>query len=247
MTERSVHFQAMKTIGLLGGMSWESTLLYYRAINEQINYRLGGLHSAEVLMSSVDFATVEHLRHQDQWGQIAARLIQEAQRLELAGAELLVLCTNTMHKVAAEIESAIRIPLLHIVDAAAKTIQQRDLVNVGLLGTRPTMEDSFYRDRLLSHQLQPIVPQAEDRALIDRIIYRELCCGNVLEGSRIELLRIISQLRKNGVDCILLGCTELCLLIEQTHTHVPLFDTTTIHVQQAVSTALEHSHNRWPM
>lgn len=229
----------MKTIGLIGGMSWESTVPYYRQINETIKNRLGGLHSAKIVLYSVDFHDIEQLQHAGDWEAAGAMLAEAARSLETAGSDFLVLCTNTMHKVVPSIEAAVTIPLLHIADPTAGEIKQAGISTVGLLGTRFTMEEAFYRDRLSEHHgLQVFVPNAEDRDTIHRIIYEELCLGVVLPESRSEYRRIMDSLASQGAEGIILGCTEISLLVSQQDSGVPLFDTTAIHAQAAAEEAL---------
>ncbi len=229
----------MKTIGLLGGMSWESTVPYYRLINEGVKQRLGGLHSARLILYSVDFAEVEHLQRTGDWVAAGALLAQAAQKLQGAGAEGLVLCTNTMHKVADAIESAVQIPLLHIADPTAAQVRQAGLGTVGLLGTRFTMEQPFYKDRLVQqHGLQVLVPSASDRDTVHRIIYEELCLGQVREVSRQAYQRVMADLVAQGAQAIILGCTEISLLVGPDDVPVRLFDTTAIHAGHAVDWAL---------
>ncbi|TGV10787.1 aspartate/glutamate racemase family protein [Alcaligenaceae bacterium 429] len=224
----------MKTIGLIGGMSWESTIPYYRQINETIKQRLGGLHSAKIVLYSVDFQEVEALQHAGQWEQAGLLLADVAQRLETAGAEGLVLCTNTMHKVAAAIESATRVPLLHIADPTAEAIKRAGVSTVGLLGTRFTMEQDFYRARLEDkHGLTVLTPNTEDRDTVHRIIYDELCLGRIGADSRATYIEIINRLVENGAEAVILGCTEISLLIEPQHVDIPLFDTTQLHAVHA--------------
>ena len=229
----------LKTIGLIGGMSWESTVPYYRQINEAIKDRLGGLHSAKIVLYSVDFHDVERLQHAGDWVAAGAMLAEAARSLEAAGADFLVLCTNTMHKVAPSIEAAVSIPLLHIADPTAAAIKKAGHSTVGLLGTRFTMEEAFYRDRLSErHGLKVIVPNAEDRDTVHRIIYEELCLGVVLPESRSEYRRIMESLASQGAQSIILGCTEISLLVGQQDSRVPLFDTTAIHARAAAEQAL---------
>ncbi len=228
----------MKTIGLLGGMSWESTELYYRLINEETKRRLGGLHSAPIAMVSVDFHEIEELQHRGDWAASARILAEKARRIEAAGAEFLLICTNTMHKVADEVEAAISIPLLHLADATATRIKERGMATIGLLGTRFTMEDDFYRGRLERHGLAVRVPGEADRALVHRVIYDELCLGQIRDDSRDEFQRIIDQFHDGGAEGVIEGCTEIGLLVQQQHTAVPLFDTTAIHAHAAVAEAL---------
>ena len=229
----------MKTIGLLGGITWESTMEYYRGINQTINKRLGGYHSANIAMFSMDFAPVEKLQHAGDWDGVARIMIDSARKVEAAGADFLVICTNTLHKVAPEVERAIRIPLLHIADAVGENALCRGFEAVGLLGTAFTMEESFYRDRLSEkHGLNVLVPEPADRRLIHDVIFNELCHGTVDDGSRSEYLRIIDDLASRGADAIILGCTEFGMLVDQTHTRVPLLDTVEIHVRAAAGAAV---------
>ena len=229
----------MKTIGLLGGMSWESTELYYRWINEQIKTKLGGLHSAKIAMVSVDFQEIEALQHKNEWQEAGQILAKAAQQIEAAGADFLLICTNTMHKVAPQIEQAIGIPILHLADATAQRIKQKGMKKVGLLGTNFTMEQEFYKGRLIEkHGLDVIVPSSEDRQIVHRVIYDELCQGNISGASRNEYLRIIDNMRAQGAEGIIEGCTEIVMLVKQKHTDVPLFDTTAIHAEGAVNLAL---------
>lgn len=229
----------MKTIGLIGGMSWESTIPYYRQINQSIKERLGGLHSAKVVLYSVDFHEIERLQHAGDWEAAGQLLAAAARALELAGADFLVLCTNTMHKVAPAIEAAVRIPLFHIADPTAEAIKDAGLSTVGLLGTRFTMEQAFYKDRLRErHGLQVLIPNQADREAIHRVIYEELCLGRVVEESRAEYRRIMADLVDQGAEGIVLGCTEISLLVAQQDSTVPLFDTTTIHARKAAEWAI---------
>ena len=229
----------MKTIGLLGGMSWESTLGYYRALNEGVRDALGGLHSAQIAMVSVDFAPIERLQHAGDWQGTAEVLVDAASRVAAAGADFLLLCTNTMHRVAPEIEAAVEIPLLHIADATAEVLVDERIRTVGLLGTAFTMEQEFYKGRLADrHGLEVLVPDVADRALVHRVIYEELCLGRVEAGSRAAYLRIIDGLAARGAEAVILGCTEIGMLIAQTDTNVRLFDTTAIHAQKAVAYAM---------
>lgn len=230
----------MKTIGLIGGMSWESTIPYYRQINQSIKERLGGLHSAKVVLYSVDFHEIERLQHAGDWEAAGQLLAAAARALELAGADFLVLCTNTMHKVAPAIEAAVRIPLFHIADPTAEAIKDAGLSTVGLLGTRFTMEQAFYKDRLRErHGLQVLIPNQADREVIHRVIYEELCLGRVVEESRAEYRRIMADLVDQGAEGIVLGCTEISLLVAQQDSTVPLFDTTTIHARKAAEWAIK--------
>ena len=228
----------MKTIGLLGGMSWESTLLYYRLINETTRERLGGLHSAPIAMVSVDFAPIEVLQHQGDWDALAHELEKAARHIEVAGAELLLICTNTMHKVADEIANAVSIPLLHIADATADVIEAAGHSAVGLLGTRFTMEEDFYRGRLEARGIRVLTPGKSDRDVVHRVIYEELCQGRVSDESRQRFLEIIDRLGEDGADAVIEGCTEIGMLVKPADTAMPLFDTTEIHARAAVSAAL---------
>ncbi len=229
----------MKTLGLLGGMSWESTVPYYCAINEVVRERLGGLHSAKIILLSVDFAEIEHLQASGQWPAAGALLADAARKLACAGAHALVLCTNTMHKVADTIQAAVDIPLLHIADPTALAIRQAGYTKVGLLGTRFTMEQDFYRSRLqLQHDLTVLTPNLTERDLVHRVIYEELCLGRVLPTSRDAYLRIIASLGQQGAQAIILGCTEISLLIQARDCTLPLFDTTSLHARSAALWAL---------
>lgn len=231
--------QRLKTIGLIGGMSWESTVPYYRQVNETIKEHLGGLHSAKVVLYSVDFHEVERLQHAGDWDAAGALLADAARSLQAAGADFLVLCTNTMHKVASAIEGAVNIPLFHIADPTAEEIKRAGYTRIGLLGTRFTMEQAFYKDRLRErHGLDVIVPGQEDRDIVHRIIYEELCLGRIVDGSRDEYRRIIAGLVEQGAQAIILGCTEISLLVAQQDEAVPLFDTTAIHARKAAEWAL---------
>ena len=229
----------MKRIGLLGGMSWESTVPYYQIINRTVNERLGGLHSADLILSSVDFDEIERLQHTGRWGETAKILASRAASIEAAGAGCLILCTNTMHKVADEIQKRIDIPLLHIADAVAERSKSAGVSTLGLLGTRFTMEQDFYRGRLKErHDLNVIVPSEPDRDIIHRVIYDELCLGKVVEESRSEFVRVIAELGREGADGVVLGCTEIGLLVAPDDAAVPLLDSTEIHAHAAVSWAL---------
>ena len=228
----------MKTIGLLGGMSWESTQTYYRLLNEGVKTRLGGLHSAKIVLYSVDFADIEALQHKGDWGATARILSDAALSLEKAGADFLVIGTNTMHKVAPEIEQVLRIPLLHIADATAKVLARDGISRVGLLGTRFTMEQAFYRERLEKAGIDVVIPDEPQRHLIHRVIYEELCLGQIVDDSRRAYLEVVDSLAERGAEAVILGCTEIGLLIRQADTPVPLYDTTGIHAAQAVELAL---------
>src|SRR5579859_5861455 len=229
----------MKTIGLIGGMSWESTVPYYREINETVKERLGGLHSAKAIVYSVDFHDIERLQRAGDWQSAGEALAHAARSLESAGADVLVLCTNTMHKVASIIETAVRIPLIHIADPAGAEIKRAGLSTVGLLGTRFTMEQDFYRDRLRErHGLRVLIPSMEDREIIHRVIFEELCLGRVIPESRAEYRRVMADLVAQGAEGILLGCTEISLLVGQRDSAVPMFDTTSLHARSAAEYAL---------
>jgi len=228
----------MRTLGLLGGMSWESTLPYYRYVNERVREKLGGLHSAKLVLYSVDFAEIERLQHIGDWATAGRVLADAAQALERAGAQALVLCTNTMHCVLDTIEPAIRIPVLHIADATARRIRAAGLTKVGLLATRFTMERDFYRGRLERAGLTVLVPDADERTEIHRIIYEELCLGVIREPSATTYRTIIANLVARGAEGLILGCTEIGLLVGAGDTNVPLFDTARIHAEDAVDWAL---------
>jgi amino-acid racemase len=229
----------VRTIGLLGGMSWESSIEYYRLLNEAVRERLGRLHSAECVMWSVDFAPIEELQRSGDWEEAARRLAALARRLEGAGAECLVLCTNTMHRLADEVQAAIEIPLLHIADATAARVRAAGVETVGLLATRYTMEQDFYRGRLAErHGLGVLVPPEPDLTFVHEVIYRELCQGRVLDRSREEYRRVIAELEAAGADGIIYGCTEIDLLVGPEDASVPVFDSTRIHVEAAVDWAL---------
>lgn len=229
----------MKTIGLLGGMSWESTVGYYRAINEGIKKSLGGLHSAKIAMYSVDFDPIEKLQHEGDWEGSAKILVEAAKNIQSAGADFLLICTNTMHKVAPQIEEAIDIPLLHIADATAEVLLKKGIKTVGLLGTAFTMEQEFYKGRLSeNYGLNVLVPNETDRKIIHDVIYKELCLGEIHPNSKAEYLRIIKALAAQGAEAVILGCTEIGMLVEQADTEVTLFDTTYIHAQKAVEYAI---------
>jgi aspartate racemase len=230
----------MKTIGLIGGMSWESSIEYYRIINQTVKTRLGGLHSAKSVMVSVDFAEVEILQHQGRWAEAADMLIEAAQSLEDGGADLIVLCTNTMHKVADEIQANLKIPFLHIADATAQRVLASGIRTVGLLGTRFTMEEEFYKGRLSkTYGLNVIVPDAQEREVVHRVIYDELVVGKIEPSSKAQYVEIIEQMIRQGAEGIILGCTEIGLLVHQEDSRVPLFDTTRIHAEAAVEYALK--------
>ncbi len=229
----------MKTIGLLGGMSWESTANYYRTINQQVKQQLGGLHSAKIVLYSVDFDQIEQLQHQGDWQATAVLLADAAQALQRAGAQSIVICTNTMHKVEPQIAQSLSIPVLHIADATAARLIEDNCRKVGLLGTRFTMEQDFYKGRLTEkHGLEVVVPEPDDQQVIHDIIYNELCVGQVKSDSRNQYLAIIDKLAEQGVEAVILGCTEIALLVSQQDTKMPLYDTTEIHAKYSVSWAL---------
>jgi aspartate racemase len=228
----------MRRIGLLGGMSWESSALYYEILNAAVRERLGGYHSARVLMSSVDFAEVEAMQAAGEWDAAGALLAAEAAALEAAGAECLVLCTNTMHKVADAIEAATDIPLIHIVDVTAEAVRAAGLSRVALLGTRFTMEQAFVRDRLATHGIEALVPPGEDRELVHEVIYGELVHGVVREASRAAYVDVVDRLVADGAEGVVLGCTEIELLLRPQDVDVPVFATTRLHALAAVDFAL---------
>ncbi len=229
----------MRMIGLLGGMSWESSLEYYRIINRATRDRLGGVHSARILMWSADFGEIERLQHAGEWDALGALLAEAAAALERGGADLLLICTNTMHLLAERIADAVRIPLLHIADPTAAAIRAARVTRVGLLGTGFTMEQDFYKGRLIrAHGLEVLVPEAEDRRAVHEIIYAELVAGRVVEASRARMAAVIDRLVAQGAEAVILGCTELMLLIRTEDSEVPLFDTTTLHALAAVEAAL---------
>ncbi|MCD9555933.1 aspartate/glutamate racemase family protein [Photobacterium carnosum] len=232
----------MKTIGMLGGMSWESTASYYKAINEGIKAELGGLSSAKICLYSVNFEEIEKLQHQGRWNETALILTQAAKAVEAGGADFLIICTNTMHKVASEIEAEISIPILHIADATAKKLVNDGVKKVGLLGTRFTMEQDFYKSRLTDKfEIEVIVPNTDSQTIVHNIIYDELCRGIITATSREKYLNIINELYKSGAEAVILGCTEIALLVQQQHTNIPLYDTTEIHAFEAVQLALLNS------
>jgi aspartate racemase len=229
----------VKTLGLLGGMSWESTASYYALINEEVKQRLGGLHSARLLLDSVDFAEIAELQHSGNWAALGSRLASEACRLERAGADCVLLCTNTMHRVAEKLENALSVPLLHIADATGETMRADGIRRAGLLGTRFTMREAFYRERLQERfGLEVLTPTDDEQERVHKVIYEELCRGQIQPASREDYLRIIDGLRHQGAEAVILGCTEIALLVAQSHTAVPLYDTTRLHALKAVEFAL---------
>ena len=229
----------MKTIGLIGGMSWESSLEYYRIVNETVKEKLGGLHSCKCLMYSVDFGVIEALQHQNKWDELTKLMIEAAQNLKHGGADFIVICTNTMHKMAPEIETATGLNVLHIADVTGAAISKNQIQKVGLLGTRFTMEGDFYKKRLKdNYDIEVIIPEDADRQIIHDIIYNELCLGLIKDDSRQKYINIINKLCANGAEGIILGCTEIPLLIKQSDVLIPVYDTTKIHAESAVDFAL---------
>ena len=229
----------MKTIGLIGGMSWESSLEYYRLINKFTKKRLGKKHSAESLMYSVDFAEIEKMQHRGQWDLLKNKMINYAQKLKKGGADFIVICTNTMHKLAADIENEVDIPLIHIADAAAESIKNQGLEKVALLGTRFTMEKDFYKDRLKERGIEVIIPWEEEREIVHNTIYNELIDGLILDKSREKFQKIINNLYVREAEGVVLGCTEIPLLIKEEDSPIPVFDTTELHAKSAVKFALK--------
>jgi len=229
----------MKTIGLIGGMSWESTSLYYSAINQGVRESLGGLHSAKICLYSVDFHEIEKLQHQGEWQQTAELLAKAAEAVEAGGADLFLICTNTMHKVAPEVQAAVNIPLLHIADATATQLLADGITKVGLLGTAFTMQQEFYKGRLTKEfGIEVLVPNDEQQAMVHGVIYQELCLGKINLDSKQKYLEVIQDLYNQGAQAVILGCTEITLLVQKKDTQVPLYDTTAIHAQSAVAVAL---------
>jgi len=233
----------MKTIGLLGGMSWESTALYYQQINKMVHSKLGKLHSAKVIINSVDFEEIAALQAKGLWQEAGAYLVEQALNLEKAGADCILVCTNTMHKIAPQIEDAITVPFIHIADATAKEIVSQDIGKVALLGTAFTMEQDFYKARLQDHGIDVMIPNEAHRKIVHRIIYEELCLGVINPDSRQKYETIVEALIADGAEGIILGCTEICMLIDKVKFSVPLFDTTAIHAKEAVSFSLNESKN----
>lgn len=230
----------MKTIGMIGGMSWESSLEYYRIINEGVKQRLGGLHSAQCLLYSVDFEGIETYQRNGDWDQATAVMVDAARRLERGGADFMIICTNTMHKMADDVQQAVGIPLLHIADATAAAVRSAGFDTVGLLGTRFTMEQDFYRGRLEDkHGLTVLIPPSAERQIVHDVIYGELCLGQIVQPSREKYIDIIEQVKLAGAKAVILGCTEIGLLVKQNDSSLPLFDTTRIHAEAAVAFSLE--------
>jgi len=228
----------MKTIGLLGGMSWESTITYYQQINKQINEALGGLHSAQILLASVDFEAIEACQKNNEWEKSGEILAGYAQSLERAGADFLLICTNTMHKVAPQIQQAITIPIIHIADATVTDLQEKQIKKVAMLGTTYTMTQDFYKQRVIDQGIDVLIPDEAAVSELNRIIFDELCHGFIKETSKATFLRAIQDLQKHGAEGVILGCTEIGLLIEQSDVDLPVFDTTLIHAKAAVELAL---------
>lgn len=228
----------MKTIGLIGGMSWESSVEYYRIINEEVKNRLGGLHSAKCLLYSVDFDEIERFQAEGKWEEAGKLLGDVAHSLEKGGADFIVICTNTMHKVIDYVEEKIKIPILHIADATATRIKKENLHTVGLLGTKYTMEQDFYKSRIMSNGIKVLIPNDTEREMINKVIYEELCLGKIQQSSRDYYKNVIKNLVDNGAEGIILGCTEIGLLVKQEDSEVPLFDTTAIHAIESVNKAL---------
>lgn len=231
----------MKTIGLIGGMSWESSTEYYRIINEEVKKKLGGLHSAKCILYSVDFEEIEVCQSNGEWDKAALILSEAARSLEAAGTDFVVICTNTMHKVASEIQAAIHIPLLHIADITAQNVLANGIKTIGLLGTRYTMEQDFYRSRLEAQGIKVLIPEEADRTTVNHVIYHELCLGQIIKESKDKYKKIIEDLTKKGAEGIILGCTEIGLLVKPEDSAVPLFDTTVLHARGAVDFALKPS------
>lgn len=229
----------MKTIGLLGGMSWESTVTYYQIMNETIKERLGGLHSAKILLYSVDFSEIEECQAKGEWDRSAEILSKAAENLEKAGADFIVICTNTMHKVVPQIQEHIRIPILHIADATAEALLQAGIKTVALLGTKYTMTQDFYKEKLIEKGLSVMIPNEEEIEQVNHIIYNELCLGIISDGSREIYAQIIRRLKENGAEGVILGCTEIGLLISQKDSVLPVYDTTEIHAKKAAVKAVE--------
>lgn len=223
----------MKTIGLIGGMSWESTITYYQIINETVKKQLGGLHSAKLLLYSVDFSEIEECQVKGEWDKSADILAVAAQKLEMAGADFIVICTNTMHKVAPQIKEKISIPIIHIADATAEKLKEKHILTVALLGTKYTMTQDFYKERIENSGIKVIIPNDDDVEMVNRVIYEELCLGIINAASRKEYIRVINSMKEKGAEGVILGCTEIGLLINQNDSSIPVFDTTQIHAHAA--------------
>lgn len=228
----------MKTIGLIGGMSWESTVTYYKIINETVKERLGGFHSGKILLYSVDFAEIEECQAKGEWEKSAEILSEAAENLEKAGADFIVICTNTMHKVAGEIQENIKIPVIHIADATAHKLKQDGILKTALLGTKYTMTQDFYKEKLRENGIEVLIPEEKDIEIVNHVIYEELCLGKILDSSRKEYIRIIDGLKEKGAQGVILGCTEIGLLISQKDSPLPVYDTTEIHALSACEKAL---------
>lgn len=229
----------MKTIGLIGGMSWESTVPYYQIINEEVKQKLGGLHSAKIILYSVEFDEIEKCQSSGNWEKSGEILGHAAQGLEAAGADFILICTNTMHKVAPQIASMIHVPIIHIADATADALQEKHIGKVGLLGTKYTMTQDFYKQKLIDRGIEVIIPDAEDVETVNDVIFQELCVGKVLDESRARFQEIIKRLQEKGAEGVILGCTEIGMLIHQPDSALPVFDTTLIHAKKAVELALD--------
>lgn len=228
----------MKTIGLIGGMSWESTVTYYKIINETVKERLGGFHSGKILLYSVDFAEIEECQVKGEWEKSAEILSEAAENLEKAGADFIVICTNTMHKVAGKIQENIKIPVIHIADATAHKLKQDGILKTALLGTKYTMTQDFYKEKLRENGIEVLIPEEKDIEIVNHVIYEELCLGKILDSSRKEYIRIIDGLKEKGAQGVILGCTEIGLLISQKDSPLPVYDTTEIHALSACEKAL---------
>ena len=228
----------MKTIGLIGGMSWESTVTYYKIINETVKERLGGFHSGKILLYSVDFAEIEECQAKGEWEKSAEILSEAAENLEKAGADFIVICTNTMHKVAGKIQENIKIPVIHIADATAHKLKQNGILKTALLGTKYTMTQDFYKEKLRENGIEVLIPEEKDIEIVNHVIYEELCLGKILDSSRKEYIRIIDGLKEKGAQGVILGCTEIGLLISQKDSPLPVYDTTEIHALSACEKAL---------
>ena len=228
----------MKTIGLIGGMSWESTVTYYKIINETVKERLGGFHSGKILLYSVDFAEIEECQAKGKWEKSAEILSEAAENLEKAGADFIVICTNTMHKVAGKIQENIKIPVIHIADATAHKLKQDGILKTALLGTKYTMTQDFYKEKLRENGIEVLIPEEKDIEIVNHVIYEELCLGKILDSSRKEYIRIIDGLKEKGAQGVILGCTEIGLLISQKDSPLPVYDTTEIHALSACEKAL---------
>jgi len=229
----------MKTIGLIGGMSWESTVSYYQIINNTVKERFGGFHSAKILLYSVDFSEIEECQTKGEWEKAACILTDAAQKLEKAGVDFIAICTNTMHKVAPQIQERISVPIIHIADATVEELKKNNIRKVALLGTKYTMTQDFYKERIKRHGIDVIIPDEDDVELVNNVIYEELCLGNINDDSRKEFIRIIELLKKQGAEGIILGCTEIGLLIHQKDSPLPVFDTTQIHAHTLAVMAIE--------